>query len=210
MSHNNPSKQIKSGSDIGIILLAAGSSSRMGESKQLLKIENEPLLLKSAQTALQSEVEKVVVVLGSNEANNRQIIKHLPIEIITNPDWQTGMGSSLKAGLTSLLQLLPQLGAVLVMVCDQPLLTTDHLNKLLQTFKQTGSPIIASYYSDTTGVPAIFEKSIFKKLLHLENESGAKKILSQYKELVQPVDFPMGAIDLDTPEDYKRFIGKNS
>lgn len=190
------------------MVLAAGSSSRMGQSKQLLKIEDEPLLLKSVRLALQLEDIKVMVVLGANELSNRKVINHLTIEIITNPDWQTGMGSSLKVGLQTLLQLMPRLKAVLIMVCDQPLLTTDHLNKLIQTFKQTNSPIVASYYSGSAGVPALFEKSLFEKLLNLENDSGAKKIVTQHKELVTTVDFPQGAIDLDTPEDYQKFIDR--
>ena len=196
---------------IGIILLAAGSSSRMGQSKQLLEIEGEQLLLKSTQTALQSIAEKVMVVLGANESAHRKIIEQLPIEIITHKDWQQGMGSSLKKGMKELLLIAPKLEAVLVMVCDQPLLTTDHLNQIIKKFQLTKSHIVASYYSGTAGVPALFEKSLFQKLLSLENESGARKIIQQNKESVQTIDFPEGAIDLDTPNEYQKFVkGKSN
>lgn len=191
---------------IGIILLAAGSSSRMGQSKQLLEIGGEQLLLKSTQVALQSIAEKVIVVLGANESAHRKVIEQLPCEIIVNEDWQLGMGSSLKKGLAELLLIAPKLEAVLVMVCDQPLLTSEHLNQIIKKFKLAKSQIVASYYSGSAGVPALFDKSLFEKLLNAEDQAGAKKILIQHKEVVQTIDFAQGAIDLDTPEDYQTFI----
>ncbi len=191
---------------IGIILLAAGSSSRMGQSKQLLEIGGEQLLLKSTQVALQSIAEKVIVVLGANESDHRKVIEQLSCEIIVNKDWQLGMGSSLKKGLAELLLIAPKLEAVLVMVCDQPLLTTEHLNAIIKKFELTKGHIVASYYSGSAGVPALFDKSLFEKLLNVEDQAGAKKILIQHKEIVQTIDFAQGAIDLDTPEDYQTFI----
>lgn len=191
---------------IGIILLAAGSSSRMGQSKQLLEIGGEQLLLKSTQVALQSIAEKVIVVLGANESAHRKVIEQLPCEIIVNEDWQLGMGSSLKKGLAELLLIAPKLEAVLVMVCDQPLLTSEHLNQIIKKFKLAKSQIVASYYSGSAGVPALFDKSLFEKLLNAEDQAGAKKIILQHKEVVQTIDFAQGAIDLDTPEDYQTFI----
>jgi molybdenum cofactor cytidylyltransferase len=191
---------------IGIILLAAGSSSRMGQSKQLLEIGGEQLLLKSTRVALQALPEKVIIVLGANESAHRKIIEKLPVEIVTNKDWQQGMGSSLKKGMKELLLTAPKLDAVLVLVCDQPLLTTEHLDQVIKKFNLTKSPIVASYYSGTAGVPALFDKSLFKKLLNIEDQAGAKKIILQHEEVVQTIDFPQGSIDLDTLDDYQAFI----
>jgi molybdenum cofactor cytidylyltransferase len=192
--------------NIGIILLAAGSSSRMGKSKQLLEIKGEQLLLRSTKVALLSAAEKVLVVLGANELAHRKIIQHLPVEIIANDNWQNGMGSSLKRGLNELHATTPELDAALVMVCDQPLLTTEHLNQIIEKFELTKSPVVASFYAGTAGVPALFAKSIFEKLMNVEDKEGAKKIIQLHKELVESVDFPQGSIDLDTPEDYTTFI----
>jgi molybdenum cofactor cytidylyltransferase len=178
----------------------------MGQSKQLLEIGGEQLLLKSTKLALASKANKVIVVLGASEAAHRKIIQQLPVEIITNEDWQKGMGSSLKKGLAELLLITPKLEAVLAMVCDQPLLTSEHLNAIIKKYEFTKSPIIASYYSGSSGVPALFDKSLFEKLLNVEDQSGAKKIILQHKEAVQTIDFPQGSIDLDTPEDYQAFI----
>ena len=210
MNSKDHPNQENSSLNIGVILLAAGSSSRMGQSKQMLNIEGVHLLLRSTNRAVKSEAKKVIVVLGANELAHRKIIDHLPVEIITNSNWQKGMGSSLKLGAEKLLLINPELDATIVMVCDQPLLTTDHLNSLIRKFKETKSPIVASFYLSTAGVPALFEKSLFEKLLGIDDESGAKKIIQQNMNIVQTIDFPEGAIDLDTAEDYQKLIAKKN
>ncbi len=191
---------------LAILLLAAGSSSRLGQSKQLISINGEPLLLRSVNAAISSGIKKIVVVLGANEIAHRQAIEQLPIEIIFNPTWQKGMGNSLKVGLSHLLKKDMNLEGVITMVCDQPLITASHLNKLIERFKETKSLIVASFYSSSAGVPALFEKSLFEKMLSINDEHGAKKIINQYPDLVSVVDFPEGAIDIDTEEDVKKFL----
>jgi|JI10StandDraft_1071094.scaffolds.fasta_scaffold01539_22 molybdenum cofactor cytidylyltransferase len=185
---------------VGIILLAAGNSSRLGQSKQLVEVDRTPLLRKSAELALQTNCP-VVVVLGANAEAHQKVIADLKTEVVLNPDWRLGMGNSLKAGLTSLLKKFPELQAVLVLVCDQPYLTTTHLNTLLSKLHTESQPIIASAYADTVGVPAIFRKELFTNLLHVANEAGARKIIQQFSNQVHAVEFENGEIDLDTPQD---------
>ena len=184
----------------GIILLAAGNSSRLGQSKQLVKVNGTPLLRKSAQAAQQTNCP-VVVVLGSDAETHLTVIADLNPEVVINPHWQTGMGSSIKAGLTSLLKAYPGLQAVMVLVCDQPYLSANHLLKLLNESQKQGQLIIASVYSNTVGVPAIFKKEFFPNLLQLANEAGARKIIQQFSDHVISVPFKNGEIDLDTPQD---------
>ncbi len=197
------------GGEFAIILLAAGSSSRMGQSKQLLSIEGKPLLLKSAEAALGARATKTIVVLGSGDEAHRKIIDHLPFEIIFNPDWEKGMGTTLKIGLSSALRAVPKMEAVMMVVCDQPLITSLHLNTLIQKYRTTKNAIVASAYANTIGVPALFDRSLFQKLLAMEDGHGAKNILEDMAESVLSIDFPEGAIDLDTPEDYRAFINKS-
>ena len=192
--------------DVGIVILAAGSSSRMNQSKQLLEVTGEPLLLKSVRIALQSKAEKVAVVLGANETAHRKLIDQLPIEIVSNPDWKKGMGSSLKKGLTHLIDTTPQIEAALIMVCDQPLLTTSHLNRLIENSVSTKKSIVASYYSATAGVPALFKKELFRQLLSIDDREGAKSILQKNKDEIATIEFPGGEIDLDTRFDFENFI----
>jgi len=189
-----------------IVLLAAGSSSRMGHSKQLLQIDGEPLLLRSAKAALASGANHVVVILGANEQAHREVIRKLPVTIILNHYWKSGMGSSIKTGMNNLLRAFPETTAVIIMVCDQPEVNEHHLHTLIETYEQTNSPIIASSYADTVGVPALFARPFFSNILMLSDEQGAKKILQQFSTQITKVNFPAGSYDLDTDDDYQNFI----
>jgi len=193
--------------DIGIIILAAGSSSRMGQSKQLLMIDGEALLLKTIKTALQLKAA-TVVVLGAREDEHTAILRDQPIATIVNTNWQKGMGSSLKAGLQYILVCSPSVASVIVLVCDQPALTSIHLLKLIQVYRTSGKSIIASYYSHAPGVPALFDKLHFSELLQMDDTHGAKKIIQQHSDKTAIVDFEDGSIDLDTLEDYQNYINR--
>jgi molybdenum cofactor cytidylyltransferase len=195
-----------SDSNVAIILLAAGSSSRLGQSKQLLSVKGETLLSKSVNAAIGSGAKKVIIVLGANEHEHRKALDMLPIQIVYNPTWQKGMGNSLKIGLAYLLKFDPTTEAIITMVCDQPFVKASHLKKMMARFKETKSPIVASFYSNLVGVPALFDKSLFEKLASIGDEHGAKKFIQQNSENVSLVEFPEGAIDIDTPEDVKKFL----
>lgn len=189
---------------VAILLLAAGGSTRMGTSKQLLDIGGVPLLVHSVQIALDCGASSVVVVLGAQAEAHQQAMAGLSAEIVVHPDWKNGMGSSLKAGLAYLLRRdKPE--AVMVMVCDQPRLTSQHLRELITTYKKTKKSIIASHYGGTDGVPALFDQSLFPELLLLPDEQGARKVIAARAENVVSVSFPEGEIDLDTPEDYRKY-----
>jgi molybdenum cofactor cytidylyltransferase len=192
--------------NIGIIVLAAGSSSRMGRSKQLLEIEGETLLCRCVNIALSVDHESVVVVLGANEKPHRETISHLPVQIVSNFYWKAGMGSSIKTGLNYLIQSRQSLDAVIILVCDQPGLSAEHLQKMITTFVDTKKPIVASGYANSSGVPVLFGRSFFSNLLLLSDGQGAKKIVHQFPEQVATVDFPQGAFDLDTEDDFQNYL----
>jgi molybdenum cofactor cytidylyltransferase len=188
-----------------IIILAAGSSSRLGQSKQMLDIDGEKLLVKTIKTALGSDGGPIAVVLGANEKQHREILKVLPVHIVYNEDWQSGMGSSLKKGLRYLLSEDPSLEAVVVLVCDQPLMISENINNLILKHHETKKAIIASRYAQMPGVPVLFDKIYFPKLMSLPDDQGAKKIILQHNDDVFEVDFPGGETDLDRMEDYDAF-----
>jgi len=192
--------------DIGIIILAAGASSRMGRSKQLLEIEGEALLCRCAKIALTVNPNNVVVILGANEKPHREVLEKLPVKLVSNYYWKTGMGSSIKTGLNYLLQSGAELDAVILMVCDQPALTSAHLLRLIQKYAEKQRSIIASAYDNSSGVPALFGRSFFSNLLLLSDDQGAKKIIQQFPRQVETVEFPKGSIDLDTEEDYQNYL----
>lgn len=186
---------------IGIIILAAGSSSRLGQSKQLIKIDGKTLLEKTTQAALDSGAHPILVVLGNQASAHRKAIETLPVNIVINEDWSNGMGSSLKEGLQRLLKDYPKTERIIVTVCDQPYLTSNHLKKLISVYTNTSSEIVASHYKDTNGVPALFSKTLFQKLLQLEDDEGARKIIRQHEGTIEFVVFEKGEIDIDTPDD---------
>lgn len=185
-----------------VIILAAGSSSRLGQSKQLVEIDGVPLLLKTTLTALDANYSHVVVVLGASADLHKKTIAHLPVEFLTHTEWEMGMGSSLKKGLQYVINTRPETQAIVVMVCDQPLLTSNHLKALHDTYKKTSTQIVASRYGNTMGVPALFDRAVFPALLKIEDTQGARVIIEQYAS-VSAIDWAAGLIDIDTPEDLK-------
>jgi len=190
---------------VAIVILAAGSSSRMGQSKQLLRLQDTTVLHHATTVALQANPASVIVVLGAHAKQHRESIQQMPVSIVVNEQWETGMGSSLKAGLQHAERQHPHITAVLFMVCDQPALTTQHLLALIG---KADNPIVASHYAGSPGVPALFSKSLFSALHALKNDQGAKKIFQQFPEQLALVNFPGGELDLDTMEDYQNYLGK--
>lgn len=197
--------EIMVGDELGlnILLLAAGASSRMGQSKQLLSIDGKPLLQKMAEEAVKASVGKVVVVLGAQANVHQAVIKNLPVEMVIHHEWQKGMGSSLKAGLQFIMNQSAKASAILVMVCDQPFLTSMHLKKLVEEFRSSKKRIVASAYQNILGVPCVFSREYFPALLALADTEGARTLIKNAKDEVASIAFEHGEIDLDTPEDYK-------
>ncbi len=187
-----------------ILLLAAGASLRMGTSKQLLVVDGEPLLLRSVHAALEASSD-VTVVLGANAHAHRVVLRDLSIRVVDHPGWELGMGSSLKAGLKAIVAANPAVTEVIVMLCDQPKVGGTHLKAILNEASRSNQEIIASRYHDTLGVPALFKASVFSELLKLSDEAGASKLIRNHPEKVEAVDFPDGAIDLDTPDDVAQY-----
>ncbi|MCY7375292.1 MAG: nucleotidyltransferase family protein [Pyrinomonadaceae bacterium] len=192
---------------IGIILLAAGASRRLGTAKQLLEFQNQTLLRRSAEIALQVS-GKVVVTLGAQSEMLRKEIVDLSVEIVENKDWEAGMGGSVKIGLEKLLATNRDLRGVIIMVCDQPFVNGDLLKKIVAKYEATNSPIVASQYENTLGVPALFSAKLFAELLALEHFQGAKQLIKKHLTETVSVSFPGGAFDIDTPRDYENLLKK--
>lgn len=191
--------------NIGIVILAAGSSSRLGQSKQLVKINNETLLQRSIKIALASAANEVLVVLGANAEAHRESIAHLSAKTIYNPDWQQGIGSSIKAGITYFDK--KNIDAVIILVCDQVFLKTQHLQKIIANFQENKSTIVASKYKGIVGVPCLFHKSLFNEIAKMNDDVGAKKIITKFSKNTMYVDFPEGEFDVDTLDDLERLRG---
>ncbi|AHJ97065.1 hypothetical protein Hsw_1470 [Hymenobacter swuensis DY53] len=192
-----------------IILLAAGSSSRLGQPKQLLPYQGQTLLRRAAETAIAAAAgAAVVVVTGALHQKLLPELEGLPVHVVRNPHWADGMGSSLKAGLACLDALPQPLTSVTIMLCDQPFVTSALLEELLVTHTRTGRPIVASAYQEASGVPVFFAREALSLLRNLLATAGAAQLIRQHAELVATISFPKGAIDVDTPEQYAALLAE--
>ncbi|MDW8009489.1 MAG: nucleotidyltransferase family protein [Chloroflexota bacterium] len=188
---------------VGVIVLAAGASTRLGQPKQSLPYGDSTLLAHAVAAALNARLGPVLVVLG---AHGPELAQALPSGAVAvhNPDWQEGMASSIRAGLAALERGWPQAAAAIVMVCDQPSVSAGLLRRLVAAWRQGSAAAVACQYGDTVGVPALFSRSLWPELMALRGDRGAKSVLERHRERLLLVPFPEGALDIDTPEDWQR------
>ena len=189
----------------GIIILAAGNSSRLGEPKQLLKFNGKSLLRHVAEESVAAATAPVVVVTGSNHKTIGDEVAEFPVMLAHNPSWQQGMASSISVGLNALLKISPKLHGVIITVSDQPFITSALFQKLIITGENTKC-IVASAYDNTLGTPVLFQNQHFEHLLNLKGSEGAKKLLKKFEDDVTEVLFELGRIDIDTKEDYDNLL----
>lgn len=194
---------------IGILVLAAGSSTRLGSPKQLLIYQGRSLLRHAVETALSSTCRPVGVVLGAGADRLQRELTALPVQVALNPEWAQGMGLSLRVGMGTLLAGGHELDGVVVILCDQPLLSPSLIDEMVAAFHRTGSPIVACEYGSAVGVPALFSCELFPELLALDGTRGAQSLLARDPTRVQRIPFPDGEIDIDTVEDYERLNQEN-
>jgi molybdenum cofactor cytidylyltransferase len=190
----------------GIVVLAAGSSSRLGQPKQLLWYKNTSLLKNTISQASKLADTTIIVVTGSNHELIQKEITGSKIKTIFNSDWEVGMSSSIVKGLKELLGLNPDIKKVILAVCDQPYLTSIVFENLISEHQKTQKGIVACTYSETLGTPVLFAKKYFNELLQLKGQEGAKKIINRFLEDAIAVPFEKGNIDIDTIEDYNELI----
>jgi molybdenum cofactor cytidylyltransferase len=185
------------------LILAAGGSSRLGRPKQLVQAQGKSLLEQAIINALKTSLQQVHVVLGARFDQIEASVSHLPVAIIRNRQWQEGIGSSISAGIRSILRE-GEYDAVLIMLCDQLHINTPHLQALINAYLHKEVTIVATAYGEQTGVPALFDQKLFSQLEQLSGDTGAKKILQQHTDSLQSIQFEQAIADIDTPEDLIR------
>jgi molybdenum cofactor cytidylyltransferase len=186
------------------VILAAGGSSRFGQTKQLLPFRGKTLVRTIVDAACEAGCSPVIVVIGSDGERIHRELAHANVIEVWNTNWQRGIGSSIRTGVQALIDQVPDVAAVLLLVCDQPAVNAGFVERLIATREATNKDIVACSYADTVGVPALFDRSLFKELLALGNESGAKSMILRNNERVAQFAFPEGAIDIDTREDWDK------
>ena len=189
---------------VAAVVLAAGGSARFGKPKQFALFQGETFIKRIVAAAIEADCAPVVVVTGEDSTQVTLELTGLSVSIAKNPGWSSGVGSSIRVGVQRAMDLAADLDASLLLTCDQPFVTAAVLAQLIQLRLTSGKQIIASAYTTTLGIPALFDRSCFPDLLRLEGDSGAKKIILARPHDVVSFDFPAGAIDIDTAADYRK------
>jgi molybdenum cofactor cytidylyltransferase len=188
-----------------LLLLAAGSSSRMGKPKQLLSVGGRSLIRGAVDAAIDSGIGTVIVVLGANADKIQPALAGLPVHTVVNDDWKEGMGSSVRSGMAKLDALLNQPQGVIIALADQPGFSAGHVIRLLETHRGTGKSIVASRYAERLSPPVFFTPGYFAALRTLQGDSGARALLQAHSPEVGFVEAgDLG--DLDTPDDYTDYL----
>jgi molybdenum cofactor cytidylyltransferase len=187
---------------IGGLVLAAGGSSRLGQPKQLLELRGETLVHSAVRAAQEGGCDVVCVVTGHAQEAVEEAVADLHPLLVHNADWQRGIGSSIRVGL----EAVQPVSAVLLLPCDQPALDATILRSLIEGRYETRRPIVASHYSGTIGIPALFDISCFGELRKLRDECGAKQVIEADPARVTSLKFAAGALDLDSPDDLRAWL----
>jgi len=191
--------------NIAIILLAAGESSRLGTPKQLLMYKGKNLMQHTIDMTETLGMD-TVIVLGAFSDQILYYVDTYGAKVVQNMDWHEGLASSVRCGLEHVLMMNTDTEAVILVLCDQPLLTVDILHQVIDTYHVSSLPIVHCNYGEASGPPTLFHKSLFPYLMELKGHEGAKKVVNTFPEKVALVDFPDGKWDIDTPADYQLLL----
>lgn len=191
---------------VDVLILAAGSASRMGELKQLLPWKDTTLLGNAIQTAKICNGRHTYVVLGAHADTIIESINKAGVTILVNAHWDLGMGTSLSHGIKEITKRKDLPDAILVTVADQPYIDATYLNMIIDQYTNGNNKIVATAYEKKLGVPAVFDKSLFPELKALAGDVGASKIITANLSASIGLNAGKKVLDLDTPADYKKHI----
>ena len=186
---------------IGVVILAAGSSSRLGYAKQLVEYKGKSLLQHIIDVSNKLDFDIKVLVLGARKEEIESTIDRKDFEIVMNENWEEGMSSSIKEGLLRSQELENNLEYLLILVSDQPFVNKKRIEELIKSQLENKSPATFSEYAGEVGVPAIFSAEVFPYLRELKGDVGARKLIINKKLDYEVVKFEMGNFDVDTAED---------
>jgi len=196
-----PEKGPKKDQKIAAVVLAAGRSTRMGAvNKMLAEIGGKPLVRIAAEQALASRAKPVIVVTGHERERVEQALAGLAVQLVHNPDYAEGLGTSLKAGIAALPEVAD--GAV-VCLGDMPQVDAGLIDKLIGGFDpERGALVVVPSIEGRRGNPVLWSRRFFPDLMQIQGDIGARHLIGHYAEAV--VEIPLAGeaalIDVDTPE----------
>ena len=197
-------------SKTAVLLLAAGSASRMGRPKQLLKWKNTTILENAIHVVSQLKVEQTVVVLGAHYETIISNINKGNHIVVKNKYWDQGLGNSIAFGVRYIQESFNEIENILILLADQPLIDFNFLNHMVEQHILNENQIVCTAYKNKKlGVPAIFNKLYFEELMQLNSDKGARNILKKYSEELIYINGGDLIQDIDTIDDYNTIYNKH-
>ena len=189
-----------------VLILAAGKSSRMGNIKQLLKIEGKTLIENAIETSMKIEKTSTLCVLGAHAAEIKKKVDMSNVDVTINKDYELGLSSSIISGIKHLQKQKKQFDGIFLVLADQPAIKVAYYQEMVALFSKEKKKIIASKYENGFGVPAIFPKSFIENLLAIKGDKGAKEFLQKNKKEILSTKTLVNLVDIDTPKEYKSYL----
>jgi molybdenum cofactor cytidylyltransferase len=188
---------------VAAVILAAGGSERMGRPKQLMPVRGKPMVRCVTETVCTSGMAQVIIVVGAVADRVAQAVSGLPVEIVVNMAWSQGLSTSVRAGLGA---IVASIEAAMIVLADQPRLTRRTLQALVARYAATRALIVAPYHRGRRGNPVLFDRALFHELLAVEGDQGGRAVVARHEHAVArlEVDDPATALDVDTPQDYRK------
>jgi molybdenum cofactor cytidylyltransferase len=184
------------------VLLAAGSSARMGTNKLLLPLAGESVVRRAVRRAAEAGLDPLVVVLGHDPERVAAELAGLPFAAVLNPDWALGKSASVRAGIRA---VPPEAVAAVVILADMPLVTAAMLAELARVYRQGSAPIVASRYGEVHAPPMLYDRALFGELVAMEGDGCGKHVVKAHRAEAAVLSWPPDALaDLDVPSDYAR------
>jgi molybdenum cofactor cytidylyltransferase len=183
-----------------VVVLAAGESARFGSPKQLARWGTQTFIERVVEVALASQAGPVIVVLGAETEHSQALLRNQAVQIVVNENWADGQSTSVKAGLG----VLPEnIGGVLFLLVDQPGITPEIINAIIERHRQTLVPAARPEFNGQPGNPVLFDRSLFVELQDIRGDVGGRAVLKNYLQQIErvPVDTPAILQDFDHPED---------
>ncbi len=191
----------RSGAVAGVVL-AAGSSTRMGRNKLFFELDGQTLLRRVVRRALRAGLDPIVVVVGHEAERARAELADLPCTPVDNPDHALGINRSLRTGISHVPE---RARAAVVMLADMPFVTSDMVAGLVARYRESTSPLVISAYGDVNAPPMLYDRALFSELRQMSGEGCGRQVVRRHRHEAVALSWPEAALqDIDVPEDYER------
>ena len=192
----------EAGVRIAGIVLAAGSSTRMGRNKMLLEVGGQPLVRRAVSAALEAGLDPVLLVLGHEADRVREAVAGLDCRPVLNPDHAQGVRVSMQAGVRA---LPADVNAGVIILADMPFVGADMIRAVAERYRAGRPPLVVSEYGDVNAPPTLYDRALFGELLESTGEGCGKHVVKKHKGEAAVVKWPESALaDVDVPDDYER------